>query len=182
VNFLVLVLSLLALGILLAAGGMILSGQIPDDVARGEAFESVVRSIPDPASRPPFRAQAHESGRRLEAVFGRYFGRDAGALGPLVHLSALRAQVAGRWLPVAGPFLFTAFALGLGTRERKRVQMSYSSATLSYLGKFVFALSTAAFLLTGFLPADVPVGFLYASTATGGAGLYLYVSQIPPKI
>ena len=182
-NLIAMSLGFLALALLGAAGYLLMAGpEKLSGLARQAELENLLVSIPDPEARREVARAATLRGASLEAAHDRWLGGEREALRPLWDLVALRTRAAWVALPFLGTTVLAGVGLGLIRRERARAEFAYSSTTWSYLGKVLFALSTAGYLLTAVVPVGVPFWALYVSIATAALGGGLYFAHIPPKI
>jgi hypothetical protein len=175
-------LSFLVLAILGAGGYLLLAG--PETLVVHATWESVgdhIASVPESPTRRELAQLVGTEGAALEASHGHWLGRHRESLRPLWGLLVLRTSAAWTALPILGTALGCGVCLGLIRRERARAQFAYCSVTWNYLGKVLFALSVAGYVITAFAPVGLPVWMLYVFMVTAASGGGLYCAHIPPK-
>jgi hypothetical protein len=136
----------------------------------------------DSIRRQALLGGAWERGKRLAGLVPGCSGELRGRLEAGAAVSVLHAQLAWEVGPVFLGLLGVGGLLGALFRERLRSGGGYASPTAAYVARMMFSLGILWTVVFSASPIPVSSATLYGAGALSGAGLFLFVGNLPLRL
>jgi hypothetical protein len=172
---------LIALG--LSVGLFLVGGRHEDKAARAlDAAEAALATVRDAAAREAADAEAGRWEKSLAPIIRVLCNRNSAIEKALVRATALRIALAQRLIPLSLFLLTLGVLAGMLRRDRARDLVIYSSATFSYIGKFLALAGIAFGVFVALSPFAPPLWTLYPAFGAASVGAATYVGNLPPRL